>query len=516
MATTVRYVGNGATTAFSIPFSYVLPAHVKVYLNGVLQNSGYTVNPGTVTFSVAPATGDHIKILRDTSQSARLTDYVSAGMLGEATLDADSIQAFNMAQEALDWKDEALVRGTDSAYDAASRRITNVDTPIDNGDAVPKGYADANVALAQNAAMQAQIYAGIAQSTVVGTAGFGIANKIINPDFRINQRNANTAVACASTNAWVCDRWGFRGAASTAGRVTGQMQTSGGLRSNGWVRLVSTGANPPSVSARLQFGQPIEGRNVADLRWGTADARSAVLTFDFRASVVGTYSASLQNSAGDRSFVFSFSVTASDTFQTYQVDVPGPTSGTWLVNNGIGALLLFDVGSGTDLATGSTGVWVNQNVTRGVVHTPLSSTSGATVGIGAVQLEVANFGSKFEVRPDALEFALCQRYREKSYDVGTDAGAVTMIGREVAYAPGSAAPWICSVDFKVPKRAAPVITLYSPGTGASGQIRNVTGGADVTAAVAQNVGENGFDAQTSANATANNLYAVQWVAEAEL
>ena len=58
----VQYTGNAVTTAFSFPYPFYDDTDLLVYLDMVLQASGYTITggsgaSGTVTFSSAPAGG---------------------------------------------------------------------------------------------------------------------------------------------------------------------------------------------------------------------------------------------------------------------------------------------------------------------------------------------------------------------------------------------------------------------------------------------------------------------------
>lgn len=58
----VQYTGNAVTTAFAFPYPFFDNTDLLIYLDGVLQASGYTVTggsgaSGTVTFSSAPASG---------------------------------------------------------------------------------------------------------------------------------------------------------------------------------------------------------------------------------------------------------------------------------------------------------------------------------------------------------------------------------------------------------------------------------------------------------------------------
>jgi hypothetical protein len=85
-STTIRstYTGNGNTTAFATGFYFLANAHVKVYVEDVLNTLGtdYSLtgagNPlgGTVTFNTAPASGHKILILRDTPLTQEV-DYVA-------------------------------------------------------------------------------------------------------------------------------------------------------------------------------------------------------------------------------------------------------------------------------------------------------------------------------------------------------------------------------------------------------------------------------------------------------
>jgi len=80
-ATRAEYLGNAVTTAFSAPFAYLSTGEVKVYLDGVLQSTGYTVSAapaasGAVTFSSAPGAGVKVVVTRATAKTQNI-DYVA-------------------------------------------------------------------------------------------------------------------------------------------------------------------------------------------------------------------------------------------------------------------------------------------------------------------------------------------------------------------------------------------------------------------------------------------------------
>src|SRR3972149_1034367 len=77
----IEYVGNGITVAFAYPFRILEPGHLKVFLDGVQQSSGFTVsgtdepNGGNVTFAVAPVSGVEVLLARQVARD-QLVDYL--------------------------------------------------------------------------------------------------------------------------------------------------------------------------------------------------------------------------------------------------------------------------------------------------------------------------------------------------------------------------------------------------------------------------------------------------------
>lgn len=145
-----KYTGDGTEVNYSIGFTFRDSADVVVSLDGVAKTANtssaindYAITESLITFTNAPAASVNIEIRRSTSQNSRLVDYVAGSVLKEADLDADSIQAFNMAQEAIDIaKDSIAVSTTSGSFDAGALRITNVADPTGTQDAVTKNYLE--------------------------------------------------------------------------------------------------------------------------------------------------------------------------------------------------------------------------------------------------------------------------------------------------------------------------------------------------------------------------------------
>jgi hypothetical protein len=231
-------------------------------------------------------------------------------------------------------------------------------------------------------------------------------NKIINGAMVMAQRG--TSGTPTSSGAYVSvDRWNARAATST-GHTAAQSTTSAVGFTNSLVFTTGTGASP-AAGDRNWLRQAVEGFNIADLAWGTANAKTITVSFQVRSSLTGTFAAAIVNNDGDRSYPFTFTISSADTFEAKSVTITGPTDGTWGSGNGVGLNLTFDIGSGSTYE-GTAGEWNNANKLTVSGATKVIATSGATFYLTGVQLEAGDTATPFEHRSYGQELALCQRY----------------------------------------------------------------------------------------------------------
>jgi len=241
----------------------------------------------------------------------------------------------------------------------------------------------------------------------------GFKNRLINSAMVIDQRNAGASVT-PSADGYTLDRWNYQ--ASQTSKFTIQ-QNKGSL----------TGTNLPigfqnylgmSVASAVTIGssdyfmisQYVEGFNTADLQWGTANAKTVTLSFQVYSSLTGTFGGALQNSASDRSYPFSYTISSANTWTSVSVTIAGDTSGTWIgATNGLGIRVRFALGVGTALS-GTAGAWNGNNNFSATGATSVVGTSGATFYITGVQLEKGSTATSFDYRPYSAELAMCQRY----------------------------------------------------------------------------------------------------------
>jgi hypothetical protein len=286
------------------------------------------------------------------------------------------------------------------------------------------------------------------------TDRYGFVNRIINGDMRIDQRNAGASVTLTAGGIYTVDRW--QGVEDTDGGMTAQQDSSAPAGFVNSVKCTTTTADASlTTTQNVQFRQAIEGLNVSDLAWGTADAKTVTISFWVRSSLTGTFGGSLRNSAVNRSYPFTYSISVADTWEQKSVTVAGDTSGTWLTTNGIGVTLTFGLGAGPD-RSGTAGAWAGANYTSATGAVSVIGTLNATFYITGVQLEVGSVATPFERRPYGTEWALCQRYYE------VKSGAIA------GYASGSGAQLRAPISYSTTKRAAPTNTFTVSSSSPSG------------------------------------------------
>jgi hypothetical protein len=246
----------------------------------------------------------------------------------------------------------------------------------------------------------------------LGVDNFGsMKNRIINGAMVIDQRNAGASVS--GNSVYTLDRW--FAVSSVTNKYTVQQNAGSVTPPVGFTNYLGiTSSSAYSVAAGDYFflSQPIEGFNVADLGYGTANAKTVTLSFQVYSSLTGTFGGSLRNNAGNRGYPFSYSIPVANTWTQISITIAGDTTGTWLTTNGIGIECLFGLGVGSDFS-GTAGAWAAANRMSATGATSVVGTDGATFYITGVQLEVGTQATSFEYRQYGAELALCQRYYYK-------------------------------------------------------------------------------------------------------
>lgn len=257
----------------------------------------------------------------------------------------------------------------------------------------------------------------------IGSPGVstGFKNRIINGAMMIDQRNAGASVTASATATYTytLDRWAYLAVAAnkfTIQQNAGSVTPPVGFTN--YLGVTSSAATSVGSGDYYLLKQGIEGFNIADLGWGTANAKTVTLSFQVYSSLTGTFGGSLQNNAQNRSYPFTYTISSANTWTTISITVAGDTSGAWLTNNGQGIRLHFGLGLGSTYVA-SAGAWAAGEFYSATGATSVVGTNGATFYITGVQLEVGTTATDFEYRPYGTELNLCYRYYFQSNQLST-------------------------------------------------------------------------------------------------
>jgi hypothetical protein len=230
----------------------------------------------------------------------------------------------------------------------------------------------------------------------------------------ISQRGASFSGLTDGYNAtYTLDRWQWCETATSTGVQTISQDTSVPTGFVNSLKILTTTAHSVGTGNWYNIRQWIEGLNTYDLAWGTAYASPVTLSFWVKSSLTGTFAGNIQNVNFDRSYVFTYTINSSNTWEYKTVTIPGCTTGTWNTDNSRGISISFDLGTGSDYRTTS-GSWQNSNYGSVTGAVSVIGTLNATFQITGVQFEKGSAASAFEYRQYGTELQLCQRYYWKN------------------------------------------------------------------------------------------------------
>jgi hypothetical protein len=330
----------------------------------------------------------------------------------------------------------------------------------------------------------------ITASSINGGQIAGFRNRIINGAMVVAQRGT----ASVNTNAaFPVDR--FYQVMSTGVIASQQSSTAPTGFINSIASSVTTADSTLGATSQYGIRQIIEGSNLQDLSWGTANAVTVTLSFWVRSSLTGTYCVSLRNSAANRSYPATYTINVANTWEKKTITVPGDTSGTWLTTNGIGVYCQWSLGA-DPAYNGSANAWQSGSYVQTSAQTAWISTLGATFYITGVQLELGSTATPFEQRLYGPELALCQRYYQSQNDIVSLGVYTTNLGQSEF------------LRFLVQMRSSPTTTVTPSG------FTNV--GYTSTSSVTGTVSGVRFVFNTSTAVNTIGAGSVSWTASAEL
>jgi hypothetical protein len=321
-------------------------------------------------------------------------------------------------------------------------------------------------------------------------------NGIINGGFDVWQRGTSISIS-ASSNKYTADRWLCDANASQALTVSRQATAdTTNLPFIQYCLRVQRNSGQTGTGA-ISPGTPFETSN-------TIPYAGKTVTFSFYARKGADYSA-----ASSALGFYIYTGTGTD-----QNPYSGFTGGTQVMNSTATLTTTWQrFTASVTLATSVT------QISPFFTFTPVGTAStNDYFEVTGVQLEVGSVATTFSRNASTLqgELAACQRYYEKSFNIGTapaqnagsDGSAIIPLTSDYAQ---------FFIPFKVTKRTAPSITIFNP-SAANANPRNFDDAADLGAATARFIGETSFSVVAAKNAagTTGDVIGINWTANSEL
>ena len=373
--------------------------------------------------------------------------FAAAGTGTSVGLNIGSGKKLKLVGDVIDTNGNELLKA--SATASAVNEVTIANAATGGAPTLTASGDDTNIGLKIVGKGTGEVTAKVNGSDVFNaSSSFGFKNRLINSAMVIDQRNAGASVTPTS-GTYTLDR--FVCYLTQTGKFSVQQNAGSVTPPAGFTNYLGvTSLSAYSVISTDEFNinQPIEGFNVSDLSWGTADAKTVTLSFWVRSSLTGTFGGCLRNGAGNRSYPFSYSIPVANTWTQIAITVAGDTTGTWTTNNTTGMFVTIGLGNGATTSN-TAGAWSAGNYTNATGATSVVGTNGATFYITGIQLEKGSTATSFDYRPYGTELQLCQRYF-----VGTGFG-------NMGICTNTTTSWNMSHAFPVTMRATPTLYGYT-------------------------------------------------------
>jgi hypothetical protein len=313
--------------------------------------------------------------------------------------------------------------------------------------------------------------------SVSGGLPYPNRNIVYNGAMQVAQRGTSST-GITSDGYYTADRWKY--SAATAGTWTQSIENDGptGSGFTKSLKMLCTTAKPSlSASNECSIAQIFEGQDLQRIRKGTASAQQLTLSFWVKSNVTGTFIVWLYDSDNGRQVSLSYNIASSATWEYKTLIFPSDLTGAFANDNGESLVMRFYLSAAADLTAGTLQTtWASvSNTGRCVGQVNLAASTNNYWQITGVQLELGTIPTPFEFKTYAQELRECQRYYYNSYKIGSYPGATSQ-EESAIYGVANGNHCLVQDSFPVTMRIDPVITMYHPSTGASGQIGSYADG----------------------------------------
>ena len=355
----------------------------------------------------------------------------------------------------------------------------------------------------------------------------GRRNLIINGAMQVGQRGTQTSKS--STAYTAVDR--FQMVINSSGTHTTTHESLATRVNNIFanaLKVQCTGNNGGSEDAGdyQMITQPIEGRDLQQLAYGTSDRKTITVSFYVRSNLTGTFQFALDahDSGSYRHYSKTYTISSADTWEKKTITVVPNSNLSAITNdNTTGLELIWFLTAGSDYTGGSytDNVWQstsNQRVSSSA-QTQFARSTSNNFQLTGVQLEVGDSASDFEHRSFAEEIERCKRYYQlMGYQYGDTIGGTNTFNGAISgfKMGGSTSTYYGGEMFPVEMRAIPTLTIYAVVGGAetAGKLIDFNSGSDLGSVTAHRLRANGYNYLESGSNSAGAVY--RSVLDAEL
>jgi len=476
----------------------------------------------TVTFNTAPTANEDIALQREVPLT-QLTAYVKAGAFPAASheraldLLTMGVQQVNstfgrgfrfgpavgdvgnveITESVADRKEKALV------FDSIGDLVLGTLVPLT---VLPVSETDSSI-----------VKDKLTSNFIAANAIQERKNLIINGAMDITQRG----ITFPSTpdNAYTLDRWQWNNQGAGVVTVSRDIDDPDpDTTFRGALKIViDTISGALGATDAYHLRQTIEGNYIGQLAWGATKVgrKSITVSFWVRSPKAGIHSLVIRNSPSTVSYVAEYTVNVADTFEFKIITIPGAPIGGWLNGPFAGMKVDWTLASGSNFITSTPNTWETANNIMSANSVTLMDVATKEFRLGGVQLEQGTVATPYERLAIEEIIDQCQRYYEKSYDLGVDPATSTVIGHQIAFSDDALNRIRSYLTFSTRKRAIPTVAHYSD-TGVINQvtINGSTHEAISGGSVMSDVGERGCTNDFSCT-TAGVKCAWHWTADAE-
>lgn len=298
--------------------------------------------------------------------------------------------------------------------------------------------------------------------------------------------------------------------------ITNSRQSSPGnglLYSN---QISKTASGTLSAGTLVRHRYVVEGYDIQPMI-----NKEHTLIFFVKSSIATARTVTFNNGDFSHSLLKTYNINAANTWQLVTIKIPALSTCPGILDqtNGRGLNIGFTVVAGSTFQTSTTNSWTSGNfhAQSGQDSTWLTGTThdfsikgvmllaGDWEGLSESQYNYIRAGKNIQ-----QEYAMTQRYYEKSYDLDVVPGANTNVGVHYNTGVPSTQSLRITGKYSVPKRTTPTLIFYNPVTGATGQARaeNGTNGA-------VSINNNGLNSWTltDGNALISQIWSVHYTSD---